>query len=248
MWNWDGENTLYTQDLEESIQLSDREKILIEQLIKSTKFGETELYLDCDILEDKDFIHLRERLELSFDNIALMSECASIGNDCAPLFTENHWLEAESAYTIVNQFEVGYDEYASKGRYIHSPNGTGNIYTPSQTMSTYTVNISHTGEYVLWGRVKASDKSDNSFFVQIDNGVDNLWETVICKDWHWDPVNDRNGNDPVKFTLNKGIHTIKVKLREDGTKLDKLLLTNTVDFVPTGKGDTKEHSGYSKID
>jgi predicted O-methyltransferase YrrM len=244
VWNWDGKNALYAQDLEAPIKLSPKEKLLIEQIIKSTEFGETKLFLDCDILEDKDFIHLRERLELIFDNIALMNDCESIGNECNPLFKENHWIEAESAFTIANLFKVGYDEDASKARYIHSVNGIGNTYTPSQTMSTYTVTILDAGEYILWGRVKVSDKRDNSFFVQIDNGMDHLWEMKTCNYWYWDPVNDRNGNDPVRFFLTAGSHIIKIKLREDGTKLDKLFLTNDVTFVPKGKGGSKGNSDY----
>ena len=58
--------------------------------------------------------------------------------------------------------------------------------------------------------------------------------------WHWDQVNDRTGPDPVKFTLPSGVHTIRVELREDGTKLDKLLLTNSVAFVPSGKEGTAQ--------
>ena len=54
--------------------------------------------------------------------------------------------------------------------------------------------------------------------------------------WHWDKVNDYEILDPVPFSLTPGVHTIKVKLREDGTKLDKMLLTNDINFVPRGKG------------
>ena len=78
----------------------------------------------------------------------------------------------------------------------------------------------------MLGRVKIIDKRDNSFFVEIDDGPDNLWEIEAGNYWHWDAVNDRDAADPVKFSLTEGIHEIKVKLREDGTKLDKMLLTN----------------------
>ena len=99
----------------------------------------------------------------------------------------------------------------------------------------------------MWGRVNVSDKRDNSFFVQIDDDVNHLWEIKPGNNWHWDAVNNSDRADPVKFTLAGGLHTIKVKLREDGTKLDKMLLTNNVDFVPSGKGDIAGDQGYSKI-
>jgi hypothetical protein len=61
------------------------------------------------------------------------------------------------------------------------------------------------------------------------------------KKWHWDVINNRDMADPVKFFLTEGTHTIKVRLREDGTKLDKLLLTNNLNFVPSGEGDIAEN-------
>ena len=111
-------------------------------------------------------------------------------------------------------------------------------------MAIYKVNISQVGEYVLWGRVQARDGRNNSFFVQIDDNEDNLWEIEIGDLWHWDKVSHRvirfgryDSMHSVRFLLLPGTHTIKVKLREDGTKLDKLLLTNDTNFVPQGKGD-----------
>jgi hypothetical protein len=56
------------------------------------------------------------------------------------------------------------------------------------------------------------------------------------EDWHWDMVNFRDRSDPVKFILSKGVHRIKIKLREEGTKLDKLCLTNDIDYIPSGEG------------
>jgi hypothetical protein len=111
-------------------------------------------------------------------------------------------------------------------------------------MATYTLNISIGGDYILWGRVSVSDKKNNSFFVQIDGGVNHLWEIKPGNKWHWDQVNNRDRDDPAKFILTEGLHTIKVKLREDGTKLDKLLLTNNVNFVPKSKGGISEKQSY----
>jgi hypothetical protein len=99
-------------------------------------------------------------------------------------------------------------------------------------MVTLTVDIAQPGAYTLWGRVRASNEKNNSFFVQIDNGSNNLWEVETGEDWHWDVVNNRDIADPVTFILTKGIHTIKIRLREGGTKLDKLLLTNRINFIP----------------
>ena len=146
--------------------------------------------------------------------------------------SENHWVEAEHANSIIKPLKISDDEKASGGKFIFSPNGTGNHYTPSYKMATYTVTISQAGEYILWGRVRVRDKRANSFFVQLDDGPDVMWEMELSNQWYWDEVNDYYRADPVTFSLSKGEHTIKIKLREDGTKLDKLALTNNKHFVP----------------
>ena len=68
-----------------------------------------------------------------------------------------------------------------------------------------------------------------------------LWEVATGTEWHWDQVNDRSIVDPVRFMLKTGQHTITIRLREDGTKLDKMLLTNDKNFVPTGEEGVAKH-------
>jgi arylsulfatase A-like enzyme len=150
------------------------------------------------------------------------------GDACEHSSIEEHWMEAEDADTIVSPFEVANDENASKGKYIYAAEGTESQYTPGSIMATYQVTISKPGKYILQGRVIASNKKADSFFVQIDNGLNYLWEVETGDRWHWEEVNNRDRVNPVVFNLAEGVHTVKVKLREDGTKLDKMLLTNNI--------------------
>jgi hypothetical protein len=164
-----------------------------------------------------------------------------IGDVCDSSFIEKHWLEAEQAVTLISPMEVAIDERASGKSYIYSPDGSGNQYTPGPVMAIYKAHILKAGEYILWGRVIAPDLSSDSFFVQMDDGFDNLWTVALGNDWHWSTVNDRGNADIMIFTLGRGEHTIRLKLREDGTKLDTLLLTNGMfTFTPEGKGETAE--------
>jgi hypothetical protein len=157
-----------------------------------------------------------------------------------------YWLETEDANLITHPTRVAYDQYASNGKYIEIPNGTGNHYSPGPIMAVYFVRIARSGDYLLWGRVRAQNTRDNTFFVQIDNGIDNLWEVEAGEQWHWDEINHRSAIDPVIFPLTKGVHAIKIKVREDGTQIDKLLLTNNIDFVPNGKNYTIENEDLAK--
>jgi len=151
--------------------------------------------------------------------------------------SEEHWVEAEDANSLVNPMQIDADGGASGGQYVYVPNGNGNELSPSSVMMTYNVNITQTGDYVLWGRVITPTDSDDSFFIQIDNGQDSLWDVAQGGIWHWDRVSQRGGADPVVFSLSAGVHTIKVKQREDGTKIDKLYLTNDTNVIPSGLGN-----------
>jgi arylsulfatase A-like enzyme len=150
-----------------------------------------------------------------------------------------YWLEAERAFFVVPPFQIAIDEDASGEKYIFSPESAGDHYKPGLSMSIYTVNITQTGKYVLWGRVIAASETDDSFFVQVNDGFYNTWDIEVGTPWHWDVVNNRSKVDPVIFNLQEGNHTVKIILREDGAKLDKILLTNDLDFIPHGKSGMK---------
>jgi arylsulfatase A-like enzyme len=153
--------------------------------------------------------------------------------DKAPSVFEKLWFAAEQADTMVSPFAIAPDKQASNGLFISAPNGSGSEFTPGgNVMAAFTAAISRPGIYFLWGRVRARNGEDDSFFVQVGDNADNLWEVERGKQWHWDRVNDRNMADPARFALKEGVHTIRIKLREDGTELDKLLLTNDPGFIP----------------
>jgi hypothetical protein len=153
---------------------------------------------------------------------------------------EHRLLEAEYADAMAKPLEIAYDKDASQGMYVYAPNSTGNYYQPDRIMALYSVYIIKPGVYVLWGRTKAQNRQDDSFFIQVDNGANNMWKIESGNKWHWDQVRHQKGKEPAKFFLEEGLHTIKVKVREDGAKLDKLLLTNNVNFVFGGSKKQKE--------
>jgi hypothetical protein len=105
----------------------------------------------------------------------------------------------------------------------------------------YTFNVPVAGNYVVWGRVMV-DRTlgiNDSFFVSMDSGSYVVWETPrgASAAWGWDQVSNRGGADPVMYELSAGQHTLVIKQREEGTKLDRILITNDLAYVPQGLGE-----------
>ncbi|KAF5438169.1 Ig-like domain-containing protein [Candidatus Methanophagaceae archaeon] len=168
---------------------------------------------------------------------------ASISANIEPIpGNEYIWLEAEDA-DITPDFVIANDASASSGEYIWIPEGTG--WNPRKGEATYTIHINTSGYYVLWGTTIAAKSEDNSFFVQMDEGSEALWAISLSGTWHWNAVNHWGTGtelnpeiDPVVFTLAAGEHTLRIKQREDGTKLDRLLITNNMSYVPADTEST----------
>ena len=71
IWKWNGMNNLYLRVNREHIPLSKKEKDLIEKLARSFKYGQTGLFPNDKLLNDKQFKLLCEKLDLDFSNIKI---------------------------------------------------------------------------------------------------------------------------------------------------------------------------------
>lgn len=143
------------------------------------------------------------------------------------------WYEAEEG-DLYNTFVVPEDSTASDGKFVWTPNGKGNYWRPSRQAgyAEYVFDAPVAGQYVFWGKVLATDIYNNSFFVFVDGDAYALWDTRRSKAWIWDQVSNRGGDNPVTFYLEAGEHTLTIKQREDGTKIDRILITNDLNFLP----------------
>ncbi|MEO8428093.1 MAG: choice-of-anchor Q domain-containing protein [Verrucomicrobiota bacterium] len=141
-------------------------------------------------------------------------------------------LEAESG-TLTSPMTVAADPLASGGRYVSSPgNGLGSM--------SYTVNISAPGQYVIWCHVLASSSAHDSFFVSTDGGAEDVYdvaEGTWSSLWQWSRINGRAGGpsltlNPRIFTLNAGAHTLRFRARDPDTRLDRLVVTDDLNYLP----------------
>jgi hypothetical protein len=164
--------------------------------------------------------------DTDMDGISDSQEISSGADPLISNFDCKIWLEAEKG-VLHTPFEIADDAQSSDNSYIWVPNGGG-----SDGYAEYTFEIQESGDYVFWGRALSSSGTDNSFYVSVDNSESIRWNTKVGEDWIWDPMNSDNASLPIIFYLDEGTHSLIIKQREDGTKLDKILITNDIEYLP----------------
>jgi hypothetical protein len=154
------------------------------------------------------------------------------------------WIEAEDG-DIDLPMEFNGDSSASSGAYLWVPKGSGNVYSPSSSSGTaqYAFNISVSGTYRIWARILAKAGDCNSFFAAMDNGTFNRWEMKLSSSWTWDLINAHGVADPMLFKLSAGTHTLTLMQREDGTMIDRILITSDTRYVPKDTTDVIWETG-----
>ena len=100
---------------------------------------------------------------------------------------------------------------------------------------TVTTTVPDSGAYLLWARAMGLGWNQNSFWVSVDGAPPIHYEIGQFGGqwtWGWEPVHAEN--QPVApFTLSAGTHTVVFSNRENGSRLDALLLVNRSDYIPT---------------
>jgi hypothetical protein len=181
-------------------------------------------------------------LVLSITSALAPSACAvPVGESSAavaPIARELHVLEAELPVTLVAPMQVIVDPTAeaSNTEYVIAPNGAGG----GIGEAIYAVEITDGGTYRLWGRFLAPTGGDNSVWLSVDGATEVLWSVSHGPAWTWNPLRD-NGSAVIDLSLAPGPHTIRVRNREDGTALDKLLLIRDTSYVPFGSAGDAEN-------
>jgi hypothetical protein len=109
----------------------------------------------------------------------------------------------------------------------------------SRGTATYTFYVPHPDDYVIWCRVLAPSSNQDSFYVAVDGGVEQVYhvaEGSWVNAWKWTRVNSStSGNGPFptrRFSFGVGNHTVVFRGREQNTGLSRLILTNDPDFTP----------------
>jgi hypothetical protein len=165
------------------------------------------------------------------------------------------WLEAESCRdpfrgTITSPLLIKDDATASGASYIQVASGNNSQASmpASEGVATYRFSVMTGGVHKIWGRVMAPTVNDDSFWVRMDKIVpdpDGGPDTVVKGSairwnditpgtaWHWTRVVADGTTTPFSFNLTAGDYVLNVAYREDGARLDVMVITSDTAFNPT---------------
>ncbi len=147
------------------------------------------------------------------------------------------WMEAECA-TVGSDWQTLTDANASNGKYV-VVNGLNSTATaPAATgQIVFSFNIDSAARYNMYARINCANANDDSYWVRVDNGAYTTYNNLTTNGWSWTRL-VTNAN------LSLGQHTITVGYREDGAKLDKIMLTTTLPNL-TGMGTEGSNCGQA---
>ncbi|MCB9875666.1 MAG: hypothetical protein H6821_15955 [Planctomycetaceae bacterium] len=110
----------------------------------------------------------------------------------------------------------------------------------------YKVHFNTPGRYYVWARVYSTGTEDNGLHFGLDGqwpDSGQRWQTVAKNNWHWDckqRTQEVHTGVPLQLFLDvdkAGLHELTVAMREDGSELDRILLTTKrEEGRPTGVG------------
>jgi hypothetical protein len=167
----------------------------------------------------------------AFDNVTITGRAPA-----PPAGTARIYIEAEDG-TLSSPLRLDADPTASNARYWQvTPGTSSNSAVPTGGRALYPFAVTSAGTYKVWGRFLAPSTSDDSVWVRMDGAATwTQWNNIAngSTTWRWDPVHDTLAADaPVTYNLAAGSHTLEIAYREDGTKVDRLLITNDLAANP----------------
>lgn len=132
------------------------------------------------------------------------------------------WLEAECG-TVGSNWEVGDDATASGGKYITIKSGLNSPRAaPTDTVTNVVVipfTIETAGFYNFLAKAIGPTGADDSYWIKIDDQPFAGATGLLGTKWTW--------NRFTSAQLSAGPHKLTITYREDGARLDKILITTS---------------------
>ncbi len=159
--------------------------------------------------------------------------CRAVGD------SETYVLEAECA-TVGANWVIGGAATASGGAFVEPRTGANALLAAPADVEanqlSFAFSVGQTQDYYFFARLNAPTGNDDSFWVRVDGGPWLRWWRSLRTgaDFEWRMIDDRS------FPLAAGPHRIDFAYREDGTLLDKLVVTAS-STRPNGEGPAAEN-------
>lgn len=145
------------------------------------------------------------------------------------------WIEAEEGgeyfpYIVKSDIEASDQIYLG----VHGNPIKGSAPSDSEGNIYFNVDVPADGTYRLWIRLSVTYDGADKIWMKMDDQPwylwENFWNQGFIKDcWGW-------GYLPVTFNLTAGTHKLRLAYYSWVPKLDKMLLTTDMDYVPNGLG------------
>ncbi|MGH2531056.1 MAG: discoidin domain-containing protein [Thermomicrobiales bacterium] len=156
-------------------------------------------------------------------------------------------VEAEDAHANIARDGHSWFErtdvpgFAGDG-YLSVEPDNGRVYSSNYTTTSPEIRIAvdfeTTGTYSLWVRVHADGGTDDSLHAGLDGEARTSADKVRAVTygvWTW--TNTTMDHAPATLTVSTpGRHVVNIWAREDGLRLDRILLTRDAGFVPSDQG------------
>ncbi len=182
----------------------------------------------------------------------------NVNDSPAPVFEQSDGLvsiEAEHFSSNVarsgNSWSVVSDGRASGGYQVNTANnddeGFNENYTGRSSELTYDIQFESAGTYYVWLRGDAPDGRSDSVYIGLNGEAITTGSRIDFNesghDWAGDRM-DSAGRVTIEVDA-PGTHQLNLWMREDGTAIDKIVISDDVDYVPSGSGPAE--SGYVGI-
>ena len=117
-------------------------------------------------------------------------------------------------------------------------------YVANSPRLDYVVNFVTTGTHYVWVRGLGPDTNGDSVHVGLDGQGSSASDRISSLTTNWGWSRETMDGPVATITVNTvGEHPVNLWMREDGVQVDKLVLTTTMGYTPTGTGPAESPRG-----
>jgi len=207
------------------------------------------VFQNAALADDSSYFRVRvsDRTDTVFSDPALLT----VG--CSPVFSGNTdpiVLEAENYQEHYSRSGKSWDVTTfngASGNILDATPNTGANYNTGYTTQSpevqYEIDFAQTGTYYVWVRTYSPSFEDNSFHVALDSiitGTSDKMTYDTYNQWGW-TRQTMDGNVSTVNVTTVGIHSLHIWVREDGVKIDRIVLTQNNNYTPSGLGPAESN-------